>query len=456
MSRNLRVFLLIFFLTIISGWIALPDQFPLSIHLAGVNLDQQFVKPTSFTILNQTLSLPNWQLKQGLDIQGGMQVVLQADMSQIEVSDRDTALQSAQEIIRQRVDLFGVSEPLVQTSKVGDEDYRLIVELAGLSDPQQALDLIGTTAQLEFKLMDASPSAEATISAIAYLDSFNTTGLGGQQLKRSMVQFDQQSGKPVVSLEFNDEGRELFGQITTDHTGEALAIFLDQFPIMMPVIQQPILDGMAIVSGDFTLDEAKNLSIQLNAGALPVPISVLEQRNIGASLGQESVQKSIEAGMIGIGLVMLFMILYYGWKGVIASLALLIYSVLTVAIYKVIGVTLTLPGIAGLLLSIGMAVDSNILIFERMKEELRDGQPFSRAMELGFGRAWDSIKDANLATITTSLVLINPLNFKFLNSSGLVKGFGITLLIGVLISLFTGVVVTRTLMRLFLKGPKDA
>lgn len=456
MSRNLRVFLFIAFLTIISGWIALPDQFPVSIHMAGISIDQQFVKPSSFTVFNKIFVLPNWQLKQGLDIQGGMQVVLQADMSQIASEDRESALESSQEIIRQRVDLFGVSEPLVQTSKIGDDDYRLIVELAGLNDPQQALDLIGTTAQLDFKLMDSSPSAEATMSAIAYLNSFNSTGLGGKQLKRSMVQFDQQSGKPVVSLEFNDEGRELFGQITSDHTGEALAIFLDQYPIMTPVIQQPILDGKAIVSGDFTLDEAKNLSIQLNAGALPVPISVLEQRNIGASLGQDSVQKSISAGMIGIGLVMLFMILYYGWKGAIASVALLIYSVLTVAIYKVIGVTLTLPGIAGLLLSIGMAVDSNILIFERMKEELRDGQPFHRAMELGFGRAWDSIKDANLATITTSLVLINPLNFKFLNSSGLVKGFGITLLIGVLISLFTGVVVTRTLMRLFLKGPKDA
>jgi protein-export membrane protein SecD len=187
---------------------------------------------------------------------------------------------------------------------------------------------------------------------------------------------------------------------------------------------------------------------------LPVPIEVIEQRTIGASLGRASVAASVRAGVIGIGLVMLFMILYYGMKGFLSSLALLVYAILTVAVYKVIGITVTLPGIAGLLLSIGMAVDANILIFERMKEELRLGKPFDRSLELGFGRAWDSIKDANLATIVTALVLVNPLDFSFLNTSGLVRGFGLTLLIGVLISLFTGVVVTRTLLRLFLKGDK--
>jgi preprotein translocase subunit SecD len=188
---------------------------------------------------------------------------------------------------------------------------------------------------------------------------------------------------------------------------------------------------------------------------LPVPIQVLEQRNVNATLGQESVNKSMFAGVVGILLVMAFMIMYYGAKGVIASIALIIYAILTLAVYKIIGVTLTLPGIAGLLLSVGMAVDANILIFERMKEELRLDKPFNIALELGFGRAWDSIKDANLATIITSLILINPMEFSFLNSVGMVRGFGITLLIGVLLSLFTGVLVTRTLMRLFLKGGKS-
>jgi protein-export membrane protein SecD len=223
---------------------------------------------------------------------------------------------------------------------------------------------------------------------------------------------------------------------------------------MAPNIQDAIVTGQATITGGFTCEEAQNLKIQLNAGALPVPIKVLEQRNVNATLGKESVEQSMFAGVVGLLLVMLFMVLYYGAKGFIASIALTIYAILTVAIYKVIGVTLTLPGIAGLLLTIGMAVDSNILIFERMKEELRMGKPFNIALELGFGRAWDSIKDANLATIITALILINPMEFSFLNSGGMVRGFGITLLIGVLLSLFTGVLVTRTLMRLFLKGDK--
>ena len=219
---------------------------------------------------------------------------------------------------------------------------------------------------------------------------------------------------------------------------------------MAPVIQSSILTGQATITGGFAIEEAQQLSVQLNAGALPVPISVLELRTLGASLGEESVTKSIQAGVIGIGLVMLFMIMYYGMQGFVASVALVIYAIFTLALYKIIGITLTLPGIAGLILSIGMAVDANILIFERMKEELRKGKPFAHAMELGFGKAWDSIKDANIITIFTSLVLINPMEFSFLNTSGLVRGFGITLLIGVLLGLFTGVVVTRTLMRLFI------
>jgi preprotein translocase subunit SecD len=275
--------------------------------------------------------------------------------------------------------------------------------------------------------------------------------LTGADLQRSSVQFDQQTGTPVVSLEFNNEGATKFSTLTKQNVNKVLGIFLDGVPLMLPKINVPILDGRAIITGDFSVEQAKNLSIQLNAGALPVSIHVLEQRSIGASLGQISVQKSVVAGVFGLGLVAIFMILLYGWKGFIADLALVFYAVITIAIYKFMHVTLSLPGIAGLLLSIGMAVDANILIFERMKEELRLGKPFEAALNLGFGRAWDSIKDANLTTIFTSLVLINPFNFSFLNSSGLVRGFGITLFIGVVVSLFTGVVVSRTLMRMFLK-----
>jgi len=450
MSHPLRSFILILVLTVIAGLIALPQPRPLAFTLFGRQIDATFGRPQgTVTILNRQLSWPQFELKQGLDIQGGVQVVLRADMSQIPDKERTIALDAAKEVIARRVNLYGVSEPVIQTSQFGQE-YRLLVELPGLQDTAQALQLVGTTAQLDFRLQSAL-TPEATVSAVAFLESFIPTELTGQQLKRAAVQFDPQTQEPVISMEFDSDGTKLFAQLTTNYVGQVLAIFIDGYPVALPRINTPILTGQAVMSGGFTLDQAKQLAIQLNAGALPVPITVLEQRTIGASLGQESVMKSIRAGAVGIGLVILFMILYYGTKGVLSGIALLIYALLTIAVYKLLGVTLTLPGIAGLLLSIGMAVDSNILIFERMKEELRVGRPFNQAMELGFGRAWNSIKDANIATITIALILINPLDLSFLNTSGLVRGFGITLLIGIVISLFTGLVVARTLMRLFLK-----
>jgi preprotein translocase subunit SecD len=449
-SKSFRVFLLIAFFSIIATLIALPRELPINFSFDGRNIAFTLRRPVLNLNFFGTQITKDFELKQGLDIQGGMQVVLKADTSKIDEVDRANALAAAKEVIQRRVDLFGVSEPVVQTSRSGNED-RIIVELAGVSDSTQALQLIGTTALLDFRLQDSSPSADATQSATAFFGQFKETGLTGKQLKRSTVQYDPQTGEPVVAMEFNSEGTLLFANLTKEHTGEVLAIFLDGYPVSLPRINTPILDGRAIITGEFTLEEAKQLNIQLNAGALPIPIEVIEQRSIGASLGQEAVQKSVQAGLIGLLCVIAFMILYYGWKGVLSSISLVIYAVFTIALYKLIGVTLTLPGIAGLILTVGMAVDSNILIFERMKEELRMGQPFERAMELGFGRAWDSIKDANVATIFAALVLINPLDFPFLNTSGLVRGFGVTLFIGVVTSLFTGLVVTRTLMRLFLK-----
>lgn len=431
---------LIFFLTVVAAFIALPDQIA------------NFKKPKlDFYFFGKHIQ-KDYQLRKGLDLQGGMQVTLEAEMINIANEDKEVALESAREIIAKRVDLYGISESSIQTSKK-DDSYRLIVELPGISDPQEALDLVGQTAQLEFKLqrqLTEEEFNEATVSPQIWLDSFVETGLTGKQLKRSLAQVDPQTGKPVISLEMNSEGRDLFAKVTKENVNEVLAIFIDGVPIMTPIISTPILDGQAVISGDFGTQEAKNLAIQLNAGALPVNIKVLEQRTIGASLGEESVQKSVLAGLLGLGLVLLFMIVYYGWLGFVASISLLIYATLTIAIYKILGVVITLPGIAGLILTIGMAVDANILIFERMKEELRAGHPYARAMELGFGRAWDSIKDANLASILTALVLINPLNFSFLNTSGLVKGFGLTFLIGTLMSLFTGVLVSRLLLRAFL------
>ncbi len=452
-NKTLQVFLLITLLTLTSLYIALPKNFSLNFDIFGKNISQEVsIPPIDFTIFGKRIQ-KEFELKKGLDIQGGMEVVLKAEMADISEEDQETAIESAKEVILRRVDLFGINEPSVTTAKSGDE-YRLLVALPGVSDPNQALQLVGTTAQLDFRLQNPDlVTSEATLSAVAFFSQFEQTDLTGKQLKRALVQFDPQTNEPVIALEFDEEGRELFAQITQEHTGEVLAIFLDNYPLAMPRINDPILDGRAVMSGGFDLEGAKQTAIQLNAGALPVPIEIIEQRQLGASLGQEAVEKSVRAGMIGILLVMAFMIMLYGWKGLIADWALVIYGILTMAIYKVMGVTLTLPGIAGLLLSIGMAVDANILIFERMKEELRLGKSWKRSMELGFGRAWDSIKDANIATIMTALILINPLDFSFLNTSGMVRGFGITLLIGVLTGLFTGVVVTRTLLRLFLRDP---
>jgi preprotein translocase subunit SecD len=448
----LRRLLFIGLITVIAGAIALPKS--LEVTLPGGRKLELGSPTINTTILGRPV-FQDFQFKRGLDIQGGMQVVLQADMSGIKTEDREQALQSAREIILRRVDFYGISEPVVQTAQNGD-DYRLIIELPGVDNPTEALQLVGQTAQLEFQLISQAP-AVATQSAETLSEGadqeiiLQAVGLSGAQLDRSSVQFDPTTGAPNILMEFNEEGRQIFSQVTTEHTGEMLGIFIDGGLLMAPTINQPIIDGMATITGEFTLDEAQQLSIQLNAGALPIPITVLEQRTIGASLGAQSVQQSVRAGFVGLGLVVVFMILYYGIKGLLASLALIIYALLTLAIYKVLGITVSLPGIAGLLLSIGMAVDANILIFERMKEELRLGKPFDRALELGFGRAWDSIRDANLATIMTALVLVNPLNLSFLNTSGAVRGFGVTLLIGVVISLVTGVFVTRSFLEIFLK-----
>jgi preprotein translocase subunit SecD len=458
MSKHLSSFIAIVLLTIVSIAIALPPRQLVSFPLFDRQVSFEVGSPViDFTFFGNHF-YKDFELKQGLDIQGGMRVVLDADMALIPEAERQQTITDVQEVMVRRVDQFGINEPVVQTA-VSGEEYRIIVELAGVSDPNEALRLLGTTANLSFRLegkeTESLAAVEATDSAALFFESFEQTELTGGQLRRASVQFDPTTGEPVIQLDFNEGGTELFADITTQHIGKRLAIFIDGYPVTVPVIQSPILTGTAQITGGFALDEAKELAIILNSGALPVPISIAEQRTVGASLGQASVQASLKAGLIGIGLVMLFMILYYRMKGLLASIALLVYAALTIAVYKIIGITITLPGIAGLLLSVGMAVDANILIFERMKEELRLGKPFDRAMELGFGRAWDSIKDANLATIATALVLINPLDFAFLNTSGLVKGFGVTLLIGVLISLFTGVVVTRTLMRLFLAAPKE-
>lgn len=446
--KPVKLFILIMALTVAAAIIDMPREVPVRFNQGPVNFEFTLRRPViDFNLFGWRIQ-KDLDIKQGLDLQGGTHILLRADMEEINPEDRSDAIESAKNIIARRVDLFGVNEPVIQTS-VFEEEYRIIVELPGVSEVEQALELIGQTAQLDFRELPPEATEAATIF------DYMPTGLTGKHLSRAMVQFGP-TGEAEVALQFNDEGAELFAEITGRNVGRTVAIFLDELPIMNPpTVNQQITGGQAVITGGFTLDEAKNLSIQLNAGALPVPIEVIEQKNIGASLGEESIQMSLRAGLVGLSMVMLFMALYYGRLGLLADIALVIYALFTLALYKLIPVTLTLPGLAGFILSVGMAVDSNILIFERMKEELRAGKPWKTAMELGFGRAWDSIKDANVATLTTAFILFNPFDWPFLNTSGMVRGFALTLSLGILISLFTGIIVTRTLMRLFYK-PKGS
>lgn len=441
-----RLLIIIIFFTLLAIFIDIPKNIPVQINSGPIQIDTIIVRPDiDFTLFGRRF-VKEFNLKKGLDLQGGTHVLLRADMAEIDPNDQTEALESSKNVIQKRIDLFGVNEPMIQTSVVGEE-YRIIVELPGVNDVDQAVELIGRTAQLDFRELPEGATESAQIF------DFLPTGLTGKNLRKATVQYGQQ-GTPEVSLQFDQEGAELFSEITKRNVDKPLAIFLDQYPVTAPRVNQQIRDGQAVISGSFTLEDAKDLSIQLNAGALPVPIQIIEQKNIGASLGQESIEKSMQAGLIGLGMVMLFMALYYGWLGLIADIALIIYALITLALYKLIPVTITLPGLAGFILSVGMAVDSNILIFERMKEEMRMGRPRQTAMELGFGRAWDSIKDANVATLITTFILFNPLNWSFLNTSGMVRGFALTLSLGIVISLFTGVVVSRTLIRVFYR-PKS-
>lgn len=402
------------------------------------------------------LSLPvkkpnkiNNDLKLGLDLAGGSQLVFEADTSKIPSDKKSSSLESLRNVIERRVNLFGISEPNVQTSNFQGKD-RIVVELPGINDAKEAQALIGKTAQLVFAEIVEIPGKDgATPSA-----TLKPTNLTGADLAESSVTFDQNTGKPAVSLTFTKEGGDKFAKITGDNVGKPVAIVLDNEVVSAPNVQEKIVGGTAQITGSFTLDEAKKLSIQLNAGALPVPVKVIEERTIGATLGAESISKSIIAGLVGLGMVILFMILAYGKLGLVADIGLIVFGVMTLALYKLIPVVLTLPGIAGFLLSVGMAVDSNILIFERFKEEKDKHSTIADALEVSFGRAWDSIRDANIATLLTAFILANPLDWNFLHTSGPVRGFAITLALGIGISLFTGIIVSRNLLRLFVKEKK--
>jgi len=445
------VFILILLLTAIALVIDLPKNQQFESTVFGKKLALTLKRPNVNFRLGPVKISNDLSLKKGLDLAGGVHLVFKAGTDSLPEKDRQQALESLRDNIERRVNMYGLSEAVVQTSKTTDQD-RLVVEIPGQVDPAQAVALIGQTAQLNF-MLEESIAPEATESATVYDLFSKETGLSGANLRKAEVIFDQNTGKPQVALEFDEKGKEIFAQLTTDNVGQMMAIFLDSFLVSAPSINEPIVDGKGVISGEFTLDQAKQMVTQLNAGALPLSVELIEQRTVSATLGEESISKGVRAGLVGVGLVALFMVGFYGRLGLLANFGLFIYAALSLALYKLIPVTLTMPGVAGFLLSLGMAVDSNILIFERMKEELRIGRPWRTAMELGFGRAWDSIRDANVCTLITTFVLFNPFDWSFLNTSGMVRGFALTLGLGVVLEMFTGIVVVRTLMRvLYGKG----
>lgn len=395
-----------------------------------------------FTVASVIIQLPifnNLQFRKGLDLAGGTSITLKADMKNIPADQKDAALDAAKNVIERRINIFGVSEPIIQTAKA--KDYRIIVELPGVP-LEQAMNLVGTTAKLEFREV-----TKATSSAVLFEDT-KETGLTGADVRDATPAFDSQTGQPIVSFRVQDKSQDKFAKATQKLIGKQMAIFLDRQYISAPVVQSSIRDSGQITGG-FTTDATKELARNLNAGALPVSLSVLSTRTVGPTLGEASLEKSLFAGALGFVIIVIFMSVLYGKLGILASIALIIYVLVNLSIFKLssatpYGITLTLSGIAGFILSIGMAVDANILIFERMKEEERLGRDKKVAIELGFSRAFPSIRDSNIATLITSAVL-----YSF--GTGPVKGFALVLAIGVLVSMFSAIVVTRTFLRLIYK-----
>jgi len=487
----------------------------------------------------------------GLDLQGGTSLVYQADTAQVTPGEEAEAMAGVRDVLENRINAFGVSEPIIQTNQVSG-NWRVLVELPGVTDLNEAIKQIGETPLLEFKvegdqqtlseeqlkivqqlndqtkqqaqdvleqlkqdgdfsaLAKAKSQDEATASTggeVDYVDkatlpqsladavannenelnkvlpdlietdtdyqvvkvvdrkddnqvkyahivfkkipatpdifgpNYVNTQLTGKQLAKAMLQFDSTTNAPVVALTFNDEGAKLFEQITKENINKTVAIYLDGEAISTPVVNEAITGGQAVISGKFTLDEAKQLVRRLNAGALPVKITLVNQRNVGPTLGVEALQRSVLAGIIAMLVLGVFMIAYYRFPGLIAMIALSMYGLMLLAIFKLWPVTLTLSGIAGFILSLGMAVDANVLIFERLKEELRSGKNLQSAIDEGFKRAWLSIRDSNVSSLITCMILS-------WFGTAMIKGFAITLALGIILSLFSAITITRTLLKI--------
>ncbi len=394
--------------------------------------------------------------KLGLDLSGGTHLIYKADVSAVASTEIKDSMNALRDVIERRVNLFGVSEPLVQTEETsfgGAKEQRLIVDLPGVTNIDQAVAMIGQTPVLEFKIerldgqekeallkkLEEAQKLEAEgkpVTAPIENPYFISTELTGRFLDHAVLEFDSNTQEPKVGLQFNKEGSELFRKITKENIGKSVAIYLDGLMISSPVVREEISGGQAQISGNFTPKDAKTLVGRLNSGALPVPINLISTQTIGPSLGASAIQAGIKAFLIGFLIIGLFLILWYRLPGIVAVVALSIYILIMLALFKLIPVTLTAAGMAGFIISIGIAVDANVLIFERIKEELQTGRSIADSVRAGFAQAWFSIRDSNTSSIITAIIL-------FWFGTSLIKGFALTLGMGVLVSMFSAIIVTR-------------
>ncbi len=387
--------------------------------------------------------------KLGLDLNGGTHLVYKADVSKLDSKEIGDSMNALRDVIERRVNVFGVSEPLVQIENNGflsskGAEQKLIVELPGVTNVDEAIKSIGQTPFLDFRVISsadwdaiAAQKLEGAAQVAAIESKLKDTGLTGRMLEKAQLVFNQTTNEPTVSLNFNSEGRQLFAKITKENVGNILGIFLDGAPISLPVVREEIRDGKAQISGSFDVKSAQGLVRNLNYGALPVPIELISTQTVGASLGQSAVNGGVRAGVLSFIIIGLFLVIWYRLPGLVAVFALAMYTTIMLALFKLIPVTLTAAGIAGFILSIGMAVDANILIFERMKEELKKGRGISDAMHEGFARAWLSIRDSNISSIITGAILY------YFGSTSVVTGFALVFIIGVLVSMFSAITASR-------------
>lgn len=436
MKKPRIISFLILILAFLAGNFVFPQYF---------NQASDFIKEKTGFWLPKFAEVP---FKLGLDLQGGIHLVYEADLSGVDQADKASSMEGLRDVIERRVNFFGVDEPVIQTEQNG-ERHRLIVELAGVIDPAQAIEEIGKTPLLQFReqkenfeeILENNQKVFETGEG-ELQDPFLDTELTGQYLGKAAIDLDSSSYNPSVSLQFTDEGADIFEQITERNVGKILAIYIDGLPISSPVVEEKIGGGRALISGSFTIEEAKELARNLNAGALPVPIHLISQQTVGPTLGKISLEKSLFAGLAGLIAVVVFLIFFYKLPGLLASLALSVYVALILSLFKIIPVTLTLAGIGGFILSIGIAVDANVLIFSRMREELKSGKGFSSSIQEGFKRAWPAIRDGNLTTLLVAFIL-------FFFGTSFVKGFSLTLIIGILVSMFSAIFATQNFLECF-------